>query len=225
MHSYMAHNGMLATVYFRLQAEKAQLAAYLDQLPGGQQSALDSAKIRQGELEAKVRAENTTPTDTPVISGINTPVDPFSKASAETLRKQLAAGASTSVSFAKEGTPEPLAAAPEIRKRNGGRKRKSTLVAAAERLPQPQPNLPLGTSLEPSHDTTPHTPTAPNPLAWSPDEHIAVLARNIDAMQDELKSNGEKGIVWPQNVTAWHFADYLIIPSLVYQLEYPRTKT
>jgi hypothetical protein len=76
MHSYMAHNGMLATVYFRLQAEKAQLAAYLDQLPGGQQSALDSAKIRQGELEAKVRAENTTPTDTPVISGINTPVDP-----------------------------------------------------------------------------------------------------------------------------------------------------
>lgn len=92
-------------------------------------------------------------------------------------------------------------------------------------IPPAATNLPLGTSLEPSHSTTPHRPRAPHPLSWAKDEHVALLARNIDAMEDELRSNGVKGLVWPQNVTYWHFADYLIIPSLVYQLEYPRTAT
>jgi sterol O-acyltransferase len=54
---------------------------------------------------------------------------------------------------------------------------------------------------------------------------VALLARNIDAMEDELRSNGAKGLVWPQNVTYAHFADFMIIPTLVYQLEYPRTAT
>ena len=42
-------------------------------------------------------------------------------------------------------------------------------------------------------------------------------------MEEELKSNGKKGLVWPQNVTYKHFGDFMIIPTLVYQLEYPRT--
>ena len=29
--------------------------------------------------------------------------------------------------------------------------------------------------------------------------------------------------MFPENVTFWNFADYLLVPSLVYELEYPRT--
>lgn len=92
-------------------------------------------------------------------------------------------------------------------------------------MPQPDPDLPHGTSLEPSHNSMPHSPREPNVLSYSSDEKIAVLARNIDMMEDELRSNGSNGLVWPQNVTYRNYFDYMFFPTLVYQLEYPRTET
>lgn len=92
-------------------------------------------------------------------------------------------------------------------------------------MPQPDPDLPHGTSLEPSHNSMPHSPRDPNVLSYSSNEKIAVLARNIDMMEDELRSNGSNGLVWPQNVTYRNYFEYMFFPTLVYQLEYPRTDT
>lgn len=110
----------------------------------------------------------------------------------------------------------------ELRRRTT-KPKKSTL--ATDALPQPQADLPVGTSLEPSHSITPHNSRPIGTLAWSTNDRVALLARNIDVMEDELKSNGAKGLVWPQNVTYRHFFDYFTFPTLVYQLEYPRTDT
>lgn len=241
MHSYMAHNGMLATVFFRLQRERRDLDIYLRSFPGGKQQAIEDATKRHAQLEAEPSSNSGSPrsatpnagtpptggprTFTPTHSaGLTSYEDP-----AEALQKRLnnvagaqanaSAGASSAVNG--NGHGDVLSPAAEIRQRA----RRKAKNKATEALPAPEVGLPQGTSLEPSATTTPHAPRQPNILSWHPDSKIAVLARNIDAMEDELKSNGEKGLVWPQNVTFRHFFDFMMIPTLVYQLEYPRTKS
>jgi sterol O-acyltransferase len=232
----MAHNGMLATVYWRLKSEQQALDAYVASLPGGREAALADAAERQAQLEARAATtEGVSPAGTPGIfndSGTGTPsiaalMTPGHGAGltsyelpADALRGQLKGAISTSTSVTPSESSASASAA-ELRKRS----KKAHTHTATDALPAPQADLPVGTSLEPSHTTTPHAPRAPNPLAWSSNERVAVIARNIDAMEDELRSNGAKGLVWPQNVTYRHFTDYLFIPTLVYQLEYPRTAT
>jgi sterol O-acyltransferase len=47
------------------------------------------------------------------------------------------------------------------------------------------------------------------------------LAAEIEELRSDLKcQNGE---LWPANVTVANFFDYLIVPSLIYELQYPRT--
>ncbi|WVR08896.1 hypothetical protein IAU60_005955 [Kwoniella sp. DSM 27419] len=238
MHSYMAHNGMLATVYLQLQKEKAQLEDAIRLVPGGRDALLEEAAKRKAELEA---AEGSTPIGTPAPGTplLNAPRVSFGDVPGSSTgyedpaaytKKQLRAltettgmaTASSTSATVIEGTPEPLAPSAEIRQRSSSRKKKHP---ATDALPAPRADLPLGTSLEPSHSTSPHETSPPDALAWSPNEQIALLARNIDAMQEELKSNGAKGLIWPQNVTYKHFVDFMFFPTLVYQLEYPRTET
>ena len=232
MHSYMAHNGMLSTVYFRLREEKAELAALVDSLPGGAEAVLREASVRHARLDARQANGPTesTPLGTPGLatpaSGTMTPGEAQNPMDTEeAFRKHLTAMADAK-SASSAMASDDVAEGSEIRRRTATSKateRKTTL--AMDALPQPQADLPHGTSLEPSHITSPHDSRPPDALAWSPNDRVALLARNIDAMEDELKSNGAKGLVWPQNVTYFHFIDYIFIPTLVYELEYPRTST
>ena len=225
MHSYMAHNGMLSTVYFRLQEEKAELAELLDSLPGGRETVLREAATRRAELEAQQADadQTTTPLGTPAPGTPGIPMTPTGSTGygdpSEAFRRHLinmteSSGGLHGQVISAEGS--------ELRRRTT-KPKKSTL--ATDALPQPQADLPVGTSLEPSHSITPHNSRPIGTLAWSTNERVALLARNIDVMEDELKSNGAKGLVWPQNVTYRHFFDYFTFPTLVYQLEYPRTDT
>ena len=43
-------------------------------------------------------------------------------------------------------------------------------------------------------------------------------------MEAELVSTGPEYVRWPDNVTWKNFAVYMLIPTLVYELEYPRTE-
>jgi sterol O-acyltransferase len=61
-------------------------------------------------------------------------------------------------------------------------------------------------------------------LEYHPDETIADLAISIDDLNRILTSKSGK-VTWPENVTYWNFIDYLLVPTLVYELEYPRTMT
>lgn len=90
----------------------------------------------------------------------------------------------------------------------------------------------------------------PHPLVTHPDPIISSMAREIETQREELMSvaphrpeiddadvEGAGGlenpegqgkqsrVCWPENVTYANFWDYLLVPTLVYELEYPRTKS
>lgn len=76
----------------------------------------------------------------------------------------------------------------------------------------------------------------PHPLATHPDPLINSLAREVEFLREELTSNTpaveEKNpdvytetVTWPSNVTFANFLDYLLVPTLVYELSYPRLRT
>ncbi|KAK0548122.1 Sterol O-acyltransferase 2 (Sterol-ester synthase 2) [Tilletia horrida] len=87
------------------------------------------------------------------------------------------------------------------------------------------PTTPLGTALR-----------DPHPLSTHPDPQIADMAHQIEliredlmsasSLDDPISSYGEvkPRMSWPANVTYANFWDYLLVPTLVYELEYPRTK-
>lgn len=60
-------------------------------------------------------------------------------------------------------------------------------------------------------------------LSYHPDEHVAGLAKEFLDLDSELVSTGPEQVRWPENVTYRNFAVYQLIPTLVYELEYPRT--
>lgn len=62
-------------------------------------------------------------------------------------------------------------------------------------------------------------------LTWHPEENISHLAIAIAEDKEFLTSSGPQQNVFPNNVTLLNFIDYLLIPTLVYELEYPRTKS
>ncbi|EJT97603.1 MBOAT-domain-containing protein [Dacryopinax primogenitus] len=62
-----------------------------------------------------------------------------------------------------------------------------------------------------------------HPLFDHPNNKISELAEELGSLEQELTSVGLNRIRWPANVTFTNFADYMLIPTLVYELEYPRT--
>lgn len=68
-----------------------------------------------------------------------------------------------------------------------------------------------------------------HPLCHHPDPRVADLANMLTDWDSELTApggSGNKGPVrWPDNVTLWNFMDYQLIPTLVYEMQYPRTAT
>jgi sterol O-acyltransferase len=241
----MAHNGMLATVFFRLKQEKEELETSLSSAPEGRQAVLEEAtsrRARYAEGNTPVgKAALGTPMGTPSLPmGGTTQTVNFSTTTSTlngaTGYEEPVDAVKKESGHASSGYTTPKDTSPD---RSAGLRRRSILKSAngnsngngtdkkkrGTGMPQPDPDLPHGTSLEPSHNTMPHEPREPNVLSYSSDEKIAVLARNIDMMEDELRSNGAQGLVWPQNVTYRNYFDYMFFPTLVYQLEYPRTDT
>ncbi|KAG5338683.1 hypothetical protein C0989_006651 [Termitomyces sp. Mn162] len=71
-----------------------------------------------------------------------------------------------------------------------------------------------------------HTDThfVPHGLVDHPDEQISELAREYSDLQSELTSLGPLHVTWPNNMTLENFVIYQLMPTLVYELEYPRTE-
>lgn len=63
----------------------------------------------------------------------------------------------------------------------------------------------------------------PHPLVNHPNAEISALATEYVEVQNELTSPGPKYVRWPNNISWKDFAMYLLTPTLVYELEYPRT--
>ncbi len=71
---------------------------------------------------------------------------------------------------------------------------------------------------------SPHSDAEYAVLVYHPDEEVANLANELIEMDQELVSSGKEKIRWPNNISLANFADYQVIPTLVYELEYPRTE-
>jgi sterol O-acyltransferase len=65
---------------------------------------------------------------------------------------------------------------------------------------------------------------ASHPLVDHPDSQISALAAEYSELESELVSSGPQRVRWPENITFKNFAVYQLIPSLVYELEFPRTQ-
>ncbi|KAI9440588.1 MBOAT, membrane-bound O-acyltransferase family-domain-containing protein [Lactarius indigo] len=63
----------------------------------------------------------------------------------------------------------------------------------------------------------------PRVLVDHPDPEISALATEYLELESELVSSGPERVRWPENITLKNFAVYQLIPTLVYELEFPRT--
>lgn len=131
--------------------------------------------------------------------------DPISE---EKLRQRLNATAPPSISTSGDAPP--------------------AIIGCTIRPNQPsfQPILPpiLSAHPTPSAQIPRLTQPSSHPLIHHPNPEIRQLAENIDEMNRELTSTGINATKWPRNVSLWNFGDYLLCPTLVYELEYPRTE-
>ena len=65
--------------------------------------------------------------------------------------------------------------------------------------------------------------------SFSMTKHMMEEVEDLDAEIEELKiqcesgGTGIEGVKYPENVTLKNFVDYLLVPTLVYECEYPRT--
>lgn len=53
------------------------------------------------------------------------------------------------------------------------------------------------------------------------DDEEAVILMEIEELAEELTHDG---VTYPENLTLWNYIDYLLVPSLVYDIVYPRTE-
>jgi sterol O-acyltransferase len=111
--------------------------------------------------------------------------------------------------------------------------RNRLLKASGPKATFPAPDAPSTPALpEPSFhpaskddEVSAPVPAAPfvHPLVDHPNEQISALASEYSDMENELTGPQTRKLRWPDNITLWNFADYMLIPTLVYELEYPRT--
>ncbi|EJF64108.1 MBOAT-domain-containing protein [Dichomitus squalens] len=69
-----------------------------------------------------------------------------------------------------------------------------------------------------------HPPTPSEILSHHPNAQIAALAKTHVELERELTGPVEGKVRWPANVSLRDFAWYQLTPTLVYELEYPRTE-
>ena len=83
-------------------------------------------------------------------------------------------------------------------------------------------SIPLHLPIENELDENRHV------LTHHPDLKVSELAITLTEVEAELTppaGNGNKtSLRWPQNITLWNFIDYQLIPTLVYEMQYPRTE-
>jgi sterol O-acyltransferase len=80
------------------------------------------------------------------------------------------------------------------------------------------------TTSETVFDDAKHKDATSHLLVNHPDPQISALATEFSELESELISSGPERVRWPENITLKNFAVYQLIPTLVYELEYPRTK-
>ena len=66
-------------------------------------------------------------------------------------------------------------------------------------------------------------PLLPHVLVDHPNKEISALAGQLSEMESELTGTCLHKVRYPANLTWWNYLDFHMLPTLVYELEYPRT--
>ncbi|KAJ3187185.1 hypothetical protein HDU85_007223 [Gaertneriomyces sp. JEL0708] len=106
------------------------------------------------------------------------------------------------------------------RKRLGQCMQRMDEVAAELKRLEDQPRTPLDTN----EQTTPTSTTTPTTTTTRREHQLEIEWQTLKETALTLRSSLTKGATsFPSNVTFANFVDYLLVPTLVYELEYPRT--
>lgn len=166
---------------------------------------------------------------TPDMTPLRTPDD---ITSAITLRKRLAAIYEKDERiFASSSTPEmtPLCTPDVSDDVTATSVDISTAIALRKRLAavSEKTNGNIATSFKneriSSCEPDTHRGAEPHPLLNHPDEIISSLVKELTEFQNDLTGPGPQCIKWPHNICWRDYALYLLTPTLVYEMEYPRT--
>jgi sterol O-acyltransferase len=234
MHSYMVVNGQLQYIENEAKSLLSQLK-FATESAGGWDKAIRVASAKQAEQQAKMAAASeadksnvemeSIPVGTPHMpEGLSTSYVDATTANA--LRKRLVAisdarssGTSISTSSVDNYLSPP------------GPGNFSHFNRISSEINSPQ------TEDEVQSKDIPERPTnvvqededhiealEQHVLVHHPDERISALAHEYSDVQSELISAGQNHVRWPDTITWKNFALYQLIPTLVYELEYPRTE-
>ncbi|GAA5899424.1 hypothetical protein JCM6882_009113 [Rhodosporidiobolus microsporus] len=210
VHSYCATIGEMSERARQLKKDEARLSSLLD-AHGGRAKAEADARAAWEKACAETPSISTTPSSAsldlpPTSSSLQPPQQP-------------------STTSSEDESTQPR----QLRQRITRRK------SADHRSPsRSRSSASLTHHLHPSKDEAPHE--GPETLTWHPNEEISAVAIRVaeanealtsvppgEEGKDEGEREGKKGVRFPDNVTWYNFIDYLLVPTLVYELEYPRT--
>lgn len=209
MHSYMTVNGYLHDVLQRSQHVYQELQRLTEKHSAGWEGSLrqaESARIK----EALVKIESTSIVDTNGGHEI-----PIRTPEAEAVIR----------SMADPGTADAL------RRRLVTISKGQDTQGSERETTSDIDHIANGTAFSvytPSFPPTPEqvllSPVAcASLLTHHPNPDIASTAHTFLDLDSELVSSGPKKLRFPENVSLANFIEYMLIPTLVYELEYPRT--
>lgn len=218
----MATNGYLSKIAKKTSTTLDRLKVLADQKAGGWDAAMTVAAARRAELDLHTGSES----DSSVRAGDHLTVPKTG---------QPASGASSPGSDAPptplDGTTQSYIdanTAAVLRQRLVGASENGNTTSAnvkhkhIGRSPATSPPVSRVHSEDPSELAKPSAPGI-HPLADHPDEAVSTLAKDLSELESELVSQGPKYVRWPANIGWKDFSVYMLIPTLVYELEYPRT--
>jgi sterol O-acyltransferase len=211
MHSYITVNGQLQTVSTHAEKLMRDLRKATESV-GGWEKAIVVAQARLAEIDAQSLSGVSTPPNGSINSStheptpIGTPPVPEGSSTsyvdvktANALRKRLTAVAA----------------------QNNNKNTERVNVRAIHKTQSKESLEPSETKFIVEEDLP--EGLVPHPLVAHPDSQISAMASDISELQSELVSRGPTYVKWPETITWKNFAVYQLIPTLVYELEYPRT--
>ncbi|GAA5838863.1 hypothetical protein JCM11251_003722 [Rhodosporidiobolus azoricus] len=214
VHSYCATIGEMSERHRRLQKDEVRILSLLDS-HGGRAKAESDARAAWERACAEAPSLSTTPSS----ASLDLSAAPSSSSSA------LSHPPSHTSNTSSEDETQVHAKLRQRLNRSPSRIRPSA--------PSSQGHF------KPNKHDVPHE--GPETLTWHPNLEVSKLAVKICEANEFLSSvppgeegeghgrgpleKAKKGVKFPDNVTWGNFIDYLLVPTLVYELEYPRTKT
>lgn len=214
MHSYMNINGYLQSVSEQAQELLVQLRKVTEEV-GGWDEAVATAKQRRKELDSMTpRSDDSV--STPPVSASATATTFESEANGHGYGNGSAPANGNGNANGQAELRHRLNAAAAA---SSPLSSSSSSFASTDTMPATGVVTTGNRVLQPDEVLKP----GPHPLVDHPDERISALARDFSELDSELISTGPVYVRWPANITYKNFAEYMLIPTLVYELEYPRT--